>query len=271
VVLRNSTAGRFQLQTLKVRTHELSESLEQQTATSEVLKIISSSPGELEPVFEAMLENAVRICGAKFGNLWLREGDAFRIGAMHGAPPAYADFFAPHACNSSTAGTCIGRVASTKQVAHIADVKVEPAYAKNSPVQIGTVELAGARTVVAVPMLKDDELIGAIVIYRQEVRPFTDKQIELVSNSPRRPSLPSRTRDCLVNCANRCDNRSLPLTSSKSSAALRSSYMLMTLSTSAVAVCRWRDSRSSLSSRVFSMAMTAWSAKVLTSSICFAV
>ena len=92
MVLRNSTADRFQLQTLKVRTHELSESLEQQTATSEVLKIISSSPGELEPVFEAMLENAVRICGAKFGNLWLREGDAFRIGAMHGAPPAYADF-----------------------------------------------------------------------------------------------------------------------------------------------------------------------------------
>ena len=164
------------------RSHELSESLEQQTATSEVLKVISSSPGELEPVFEAMLANAVRICDAKFGNLWLREGDAFRIGAMHGAPSEYADFLHRTPVIHPLPGHAIGRVASTRQVAHITDVKMEPAYAENSPVQIGTVKLAGARTVVAVPMLKDDELIGAIVIYRQEVRPFTDKQIELVKN-----------------------------------------------------------------------------------------
>ena len=164
------------------RSHELSESLEQQTATSEVLKVISSSPGELEPVFEAMLANAVRICDAKFGNLWLREGDAFRIGAMHGAPSEYADFLHRTPVIHPLPGHAIGRVASTRQVAHITDVKMEPAYAENSPVQIGTVKLAGARTVVAVPMLKDDELIGAIVIYRQEVRSFTDKQIELVKN-----------------------------------------------------------------------------------------
>jgi GAF domain-containing protein len=164
------------------RTSELSEALEQQTATSEVLQVISSSPGELEPVFRTMLENAVRLCDAKFGNLWLREGDAFRIGATHGAPAAYADHLRREPVIQPVPGTAIGRVAATKRVAHIADIRAEDAYAGRGPLQIGTIKLAGARTVVAVPMLKDDELIGAIVIYRQEVRPFTDKQIELVSN-----------------------------------------------------------------------------------------
>ena len=166
----------------QARTRDLSESLEQQTATSEVLKVISSSPGELEPVFQAMLENAVQLCGATFGNLWLREGDAFRICAMHGAPPAYAEYLRLTPVIKPLPGHAIGRVASTKEVAHIADVRLEPAYAENSPVQIGTVDLAGARTIVAVPLLKNEDLIGAIVIYRQEVRPFTDKQIALVQN-----------------------------------------------------------------------------------------
>ena len=107
-----------------------------------MLKVISSSPGELEPVFEAMLANAVRICDAKFGNLWLREGDAFRIGAMHGAPSEYADFLHRTPVIHPLPGHAIGRVASTRQVAHITDVKMEPAYAENSPVQIGTVKLA---------------------------------------------------------------------------------------------------------------------------------
>ena len=166
----------------QARTRDLSELLEQQTATSEVLKVISSSPGELEPVFQAMLENAVQLCGATFGNLWLREGDAFRICAMHGAPPAYAEYLRLTPVIKPLPGHAIGRVASTKEVAHIADVRLEPAYAENSPVQIGTVDLAGARTIVAVPLLKNEDLIGAIVIYRQEVRPFTDKQIALVQN-----------------------------------------------------------------------------------------
>src|SRR5262249_35749592 len=109
-------------------------------------------------------------------------GDAFRICAMHGAPPAYAEYLRRTPVIKPLPGHAIGRVASTKEVAHIADVRLELAYAENSPVQLGTVDLAGARTVVAVPMLKDDELIGATVIYRQEVRPFTDKQIALVSN-----------------------------------------------------------------------------------------
>jgi GAF domain-containing protein len=167
---------------VQARTRELSEALEQQTATSEVLQAISKSPGELEPVFQTMLENAVRICGAKFGNLWLCEGDAFRISAMHGAPPAYAEFLRRTPVVRPLPGHAIGRVARTKQVVHIADVLLEPAYNKTSPSQIGTVDLAGARTVLAVPLLKDEELIGAIVIYRQEVRSFTDKEIQLLEN-----------------------------------------------------------------------------------------
>ena len=170
------------LSELRQRTDDLGESLEQQTATSEVLQAISKSPGELEPVFQTMLENAVRICGAKFGNLWLCEGEGFRISAMHGAPPAYAEFLRRTPFVRPLPGHAIGRVASTKQVVHIADVLLEPAYSKTSPAQIGTVDLAGARTVLAVPLLNDEELIGAIVIYRQEVRSFIDKEIQLLQD-----------------------------------------------------------------------------------------
>ena len=161
---------------------ELAESLERQTATSEVLKVISSSRGELGPVFRVMLENAVRLCGAKFGNLWLREGAQFRIAAMHGAPPAYADFLRRQPVVHPLKGTALGRVAATEQVVHIPDVRKDKGYSGSGPVQVGTLKFAGARTVLGVPMLKNGELIGTIVIYRQEVRRFTEKQIELVEN-----------------------------------------------------------------------------------------
>jgi signal transduction histidine kinase len=169
------------LNELRQRTDDLSEALEQQTATSEVLQVISSSPGELEPVFEAMLANAVRLCEAKFGNLWLREGDNFRIAATHGAPAAYAEYLLQEPIIHPYPGTVIGRVASTNQVVQVADVRTEKAYAERGPIRL-PVELAGTRTIVGVPMLKDQDLVGAIVIYRQEVRPFTDKQIVLVQN-----------------------------------------------------------------------------------------
>ena len=169
---------------LDARTRELGEALEQQTATSEVLHVISSSPGELEPVFRSMLENATRICQAKCGNLYLREGNSFRAVARHGAPAAYAELrqrepvidmrdhpHIPLAC-----------VARTKEVLHIHDLSTERAYIERNRLMVALVELAGARTLLTVPMLKEGELIGAIVIYRQEVRPFTDKQIELVTN-----------------------------------------------------------------------------------------
>ena len=185
----NDMAGRLQEsyagleQKVEARTQELSESLEQQTATSEVLKVISASPGELEPVFQAMLENAVRICGAKFGNLFLREDDGVRIGATHGAPPAYVDFLRNgqvfHLNHLSTE-LGVGWLVRTKECYQVADVAAAPTL--GDKLREATINLASARTLIGVPMLKDDQVIGAIVIYRQEVRPFTDKQIELVSN-----------------------------------------------------------------------------------------
>src|ERR1019366_6783476 len=165
---------------VQARTRELSEALEQQTATSEVLSVISSSPGELEPVFRAMLKNAVQICGAKFGNLWLREGDVFRIGATHGAPPAYVDFLRSEPVFHTDPKLNLGQMVRTKKVFQTADV---PAVTeRRDKMRQALIDLAGARTLIGVPMLKDNEVIGAIGIYRQEVRPFTDKQIELVSN-----------------------------------------------------------------------------------------
>jgi GAF domain-containing protein/DNA-binding response OmpR family regulator len=166
---------------VQARTHELSEALEQQTATSEVLQVISSSPGELEPVFQAMLENAVRTCDAKFGTLYLREADAFRMVATHNAPPAYVEArrrepFRPHP------SAPLGHAASTKHVVQIADIRTTQAYTEGFRPIVEAVELGGFRTVLSVPMLKENELIGVINILRQEVRPFSDKQIELIKN-----------------------------------------------------------------------------------------
>ena len=160
---------------------ELRESLQQQTATADVLQVISRSPGQLEPVFKAMLENAVRICEAKFGILFLSEGDAFRTVALHGAPPAYAEARWREPVFRPNPGMASGRVARTKQPVQIADIRAEPAYT-GDPHRFAILELAGARTMLNVPMLNEDELVGQIAIYRQEVRPFTDKQIELVQN-----------------------------------------------------------------------------------------
>src|SRR5262249_9063255 len=160
--------------------NELRESLQQQTATAEVLQVISSSTGELEPVFKSMLENATRLCDANFGSLYLCEDDAFRLTAMHNAPPAYEQLrrSEPVIHQSHPAVYAVlGRLAESKAIVHIADLKALPPQAQGA-----LVKLAGARTVAAVPMLKDNKPIGGIIIYRQEVRPFSDKQIELVSN-----------------------------------------------------------------------------------------
>jgi signal transduction histidine kinase len=168
------------LHELRQRTADLSESLEQQTATSEVLRIISSSPGELKPVFQSVLANVTRICEAKFGNLFLCEGDDFRLVAMHGAPTAWAEWWRRNPVIHPGPGTGLGRIARTKEAVHIADLTKEQAYIERDPLFVGQVELAGGRTLLAVPMLKEHELIGAIGIFRQEIRPFSDKQIELV-------------------------------------------------------------------------------------------
>jgi signal transduction histidine kinase/putative methionine-R-sulfoxide reductase with GAF domain/HAMP domain-containing protein len=166
---------------VETRTAELTESLEQQTATSEVLQVISSSPGELEPVFQSMLENATRVCGANFGVMHLWEGDSFNVAADYNIPPAYTALrqgvqLRPHPESGLAA------VVRTHQVAHIDDLRNAPAYLAGAPHAVRMADVAGARTLVIVPMLKENELIGTITIYRQEVRPFTDKQIALVEN-----------------------------------------------------------------------------------------
>jgi two-component system NtrC family sensor kinase len=161
---------------------ELRESLEQQTATSEVLKVISSSPGELEPVFNAMLANATRICEANYGNLFLREGNIFRAVAVH-SKEGHVDLRRnPVLDLRDNPGTPIDRVATTKQVVHIHDLRTDQSYIGKNNRIVPLVEVGGARTLATVPMLKEGELIGAITLYRQEVRPFTDTQIELVQN-----------------------------------------------------------------------------------------
>jgi GAF domain-containing protein len=172
------------LEQVQARTRELSESLEQQTATSEVLRVVSSSPGELQPVFETMLDNATRLCGAKFGNLFLREGDTFRAVAAHGPPGRYVEWYhsEPVVRLAEIGGTPLARVAECKAVVQVADLREEQVYLNKSPRIVAMVESAGARAAVGVPMLKDTDLIGVIFIYRQEVRPFTEKQIALLTN-----------------------------------------------------------------------------------------
>jgi two-component system, NtrC family, sensor kinase len=161
--------------------NELRESLQQQTATAEVLGFISSSPGELEPVFRAMLANAMRICQARFGHLLLFDGEAFHTAYLHDVPPSYREFLERGPIRPGP-NTGLRKIIQTKQVFHIADIAADPAYAERDPLRVITVDVAGARTFLGVPMLKEGQLVGAILIYRQEVRPFTDKQIELVSN-----------------------------------------------------------------------------------------
>jgi GAF domain-containing protein len=181
-----SSAVKLQKQ-LDQRTRELAEAQknlaeahEQQTATSEVLHVISSSPGELEPVFRAVLENATRLCEAKFGTLYLRDADGFRAVATHNAPPAYVEARRDPLLRPPPDAP-LGRVAITKQVVHIVDIKTTRSYIERHPWLLAD-DLAGYRTILAVPMLKESELIGAIIIFRQEVRPFSDKQIELVKS-----------------------------------------------------------------------------------------
>ena len=167
---------------VQARTRDLTESLEQQTATSEVLQVISSTPGDLEPVFQSMMENATRICGANFGQLYLYEKGRFNPVALYNVPAAYADYVAARATFQPHPESGLGTVARTRQVLHIDDIRTLPAYLDGDPVVVAHADLAGARTFFVVPMLKENELIGAITIYRRELKPFTEKQIELVAN-----------------------------------------------------------------------------------------
>jgi GAF domain-containing protein len=162
--------------------NELRESLEEQTATSEVLQVISNSPGDLQPVFATMLENAVRICDANFGNIYRWDGEVLHLLASHNTPPALADA-RKHSPLRPYAETPVGRMVVHKAAFHSADMTAMPGYIDRSdPGAVAAVELGGVRTILAIPMLKENEMIGSFSVYRQEVRPFTDKQIALVTN-----------------------------------------------------------------------------------------
>ena len=161
----------------------------QQTATSEVLKVISSSPGELDPVFQAMLANATRICEANFGMMYRYDDGAFHPAALLNVPAALAKYVQDRGSFLPPPGTPLDRLFRTREVTYTADETAESN--PGVPARLG-----GARSLVGVPMLKENELVGAIIIYRQEVRPFTDRQVELVRSFAARPSSRSRTRGC---------------------------------------------------------------------------
>ena len=179
---RSSPATRKETNVAQV-IRERDEALEQLAATSEVLKVISSSPGELEPVFQAMLENAIRLCEASYGNMWLCEGEAFRAAARHGPlPPAFLEKWRNGTLFRLGPEVPLVRAAKTGQSVQVADLRADRAYLDGDPLAVSGADEAGMRTLVAVPMLKENRPVGVIVIYRKEVRPFTDKQIELVQS-----------------------------------------------------------------------------------------
>ena len=182
---RRSSAVRQETEVVRL-TRELREAREQQAASSDVLGVISSSPGELGPVFEAILENATRICGGRLANLFLynKHDHAFRLAAQRNAPAAYVERWAksPVLRIGENPRNPLVRLAKTKRVVAIPDLMVEPGYINREPRFVALVEAAGARTHVLIPMLKEGELIGAIAVYRQEVQAFTDRQIELLRN-----------------------------------------------------------------------------------------
>src|SRR5215469_8764097 len=163
-------------------TRELQEALAQQTATSDVLRVISSSPGDLQPVFESMLADAAKLCAAAYGTMWLCEGDGFRAAAIHGdLPAAFRELRGSGTVFRPRPGVPLARVAATRQPVQIDDFRLDQSYIDREPMPVATVE-AGVRTLLSVPILKDDQLIGAIAVFRKEVRLFTDKQIALVQN-----------------------------------------------------------------------------------------
>ena len=160
---------------------EQREALERQTAIAEVLQVINSSPGDLAPVFDAMLEKAMRLCEAAFGSLYTYDGERFLSAAQRGVPTAYAAFRARHPPTAAQGGA-IASLVETRRPVHVLDMAMHDLYRAGEPGVRAMVEVGGVRTSLVVPLLKDDALLGFISIYRQEVRAYSDKQIALLQN-----------------------------------------------------------------------------------------
>src|SRR5262249_32054744 len=161
--------------------NELRKYRHQRPATADVLKVISASPGELEPVFDELLKNAVRLCASNFGNLYLREGALFRLAAWHNTPPDFVERRRSERYHPGP-NSPPGHMLRTRSVVHVADLLNDASYAERDPGVVAGVELAGIRTIVIVPMLKEGDAVGYLSLYRQEVQPFSDKQIALLEN-----------------------------------------------------------------------------------------
>ena len=166
---------------LDERTAERDEALRRETATAEVLQVINSSPGDLAPVFDAMLDKALHLCGAAFGQLWTYDGEVARIVASRNVPERYREHMANEAIRPD-ANSFLGKAIHERRFIHIADNAAEEPYLRRIPIAVAAVELAGVRTFLHVPLINDNAVLGIVTIFRQEVRPFTDKQIALLQN-----------------------------------------------------------------------------------------